>query len=325
MGACPVVPYQKPQTGYNVKTLETLANAVKAALLLYQATHEQRFLASALAGYASARRYFLDPQVPLYSVHVIDDGQTCTQVPHRFFASVNGDMIWNGVALWRATGGRHFYDEAIATAEAANSQLSDSRGVFADVQGENDVEEPLVEAMYDLAMQERQTFAAEWLQRNAIAAASSRAADGSFSRFFDGPSQTASTIWQSNGGLALEIAAAGIDPSGSVPTADPWRTDRAIGPPITALPATFSIDGSGVALIGTIGDGWASDHVRVFVDGVETFDRTGLWENQSMPDDDPVLFAWRWPTAGRHTIRLEPSDNRSVAQGLLHLEAVAIP
>jgi len=325
LGACPVVPFQLPQPSTNnVKTLETLANAVKAALLLYQATHEPRFLASALAGYADARKYFLDPQVSLYSVHVIDDGSSCTQVPHRFFASVNGDMIWSGITLWRITGGQHFQSEALATAAAVDTQLSDARGVFADVQGENDVVEPLVEAMYDLAVQERQPFAAAWIERNAAAAVSSRAADGSFSRFFDGPSQAASTIWESNGGLALEIAAAQLDPSGTVPLRDQWSADRVVGAPITALPATFSIDGSGVALIGSIGRRWAGNHLRVFIDGVETFDRTGLWENQSMPDDDPVLFAWCWPTAGRHTIRLEPSDSHAAA-GLLHLEAVAIP
>ncbi|HLI97777.1 MAG TPA: hypothetical protein VKT72_17040 [Candidatus Baltobacteraceae bacterium] len=37
-----------------------------------------------------------------------------------FFASVNGDMFWNGVQLWKYTGQQHFYDKAIATAQSVD-------------------------------------------------------------------------------------------------------------------------------------------------------------------------------------------------------------
>ena len=163
-GACGRIPYQVPQpSDKRVKTLETGANMTKAALLLYGATHDRSYLDQAIQRYAVDRTLFLDPNVPLYTVHLIDDGLQCRQVPHRFFASVNGDMIWNGVRLWQYTGQRHFYDEAPSTAQAVDLDLSDASGVFVDVQGENDVVEPLVEAMYELAVQEHVGFARDWI------------------------------------------------------------------------------------------------------------------------------------------------------------------
>src|SRR5207237_3924541 len=100
LGACPRIRYQQPAGGNNrLKTLETDANAIKAALLLYRATGSRSYLDSAAERYSAVRQFFLDVQVPLYSVYVFDDGQACTQLPHRFFASVNGDMIWNGLEL----------------------------------------------------------------------------------------------------------------------------------------------------------------------------------------------------------------------------------
>lgn len=44
--------------------------------------------------------------------------------------------------------------------------------------------------------------------------------------------------------------------------------------------------------------------MHVFIDGVETFDHTGLWQNYSMPDGDSIFFAWRWASRGLHVIRL---------------------
>jgi len=106
-GACPEIPYQQPYGGSNnLKTLETDGNAVKAGLLLYAATGRSSFLASALQRYAAIRRFFLDGSLPLYTAYLFDDGGACTQLPRRFFASVNGDMIWNGVELFRDTGDR---------------------------------------------------------------------------------------------------------------------------------------------------------------------------------------------------------------------------
>lgn len=324
LGACPIIPYQRPQQTAQVKTLETLSNSIKAALLIYRATHDPDYLESARLQYDAARMYFLDAQIPLYSVHVTDDGTQCHQIAHRFFASVNGNMIWNGLALWQATGEHDYYDQALATAHAADATLADARGVFADVQGDNDVVEPLVEAMFDLATREHQAFARAWILRNAAAALASRAPDGTFSRFFDGPPQTSSSIWESNGGLALEIAAGMLDPNQQVAIGTGWNAAEYFGAPSTALPTTISFDGSGVALLGTIGPAAQRSHIRVLVDGQQTFDRTGLWQNKRMPDGNAntVLFAWRWPTVGEHTITLEPGaanaalDLRAYVAGL---------
>lgn len=319
-GACPSIRYQLPQPSeIDVKTLETEANAIKAAILLYRATNDRTYLESAQQRYASAREYFLDADVPLYTVHVRDNGVQCVQQARRFFASVNGDMIWNGVALWHLTGDSTYYDEALATARAVDTNLSDARGVFIDEPGENDVVEPLVEAMYDLAVNEQQPFARDWIFRNAAAALSARAADGSFSRFFDGPAQRQTSIWESNGGLALEIAASALDPAATVPVADAWSEGKFVGPDLTTLPATIEIDGSGFALIGSIGKNCEKHHIRVLIDGTETFDQTGLWQNPSMPDDASVFFAWRWKTPGPHTITLLPANPDEAGEGRLHL------
>ncbi len=311
-GACPGIRYQHPQPSiYFVKSLETEANAVKAGILLYRATQDHTYLDAALSRYASAREYYLDADTPLYTVHVRDDGQSCVQQPHRFFASVNGDMIWNGIALSQITGNREFYDQALATAHAVDTNLSDERGIFANVQGENDVVEPLVEAMYELAAN-HESFAEAWVVRNAEAALSARASDGTFARFFDGPAQQRASIWESNGGLALEIAAASLDPYAQVLTTDAW-SDFYVAPALTTLPATITVKGSGIALMGTLAQACQNAHVHVLIDGVETFDQTGLWQNYSMPDGDSVFFAWRWKTPGTHTITLEPSAGSDLA------------
>jgi hypothetical protein len=321
-GACPEIPFQNTQT--HIKSLETDANVIKALLLLYDATQDHAYLNDAIARYANARKYYLDAAAGMYTVHVIDDGTSCVQQPRRFFASVNGDMIWNGLHLWRLTGERAYYDQAIATATAVDTNLSDHRGVFVDLQGENDVVEPLVEAMYDLALQEHVEFARQWILRNAAAALAARGADGTFSRFFDGPSQTSTSIWESNGGLALQIAAGVLDPTASASNLDAWDASNAVGDPITTLPATVVFQGSGIALVGTISELCEKHHVRVFIDGEETFDRTGLWQNPSMPDGDSVLFAWRWSEPGTHTLRLEPGDPSLSGKDVMHVQSYVL-
>lgn len=331
-GACAGIPYQRPQptTKKPVKTLETDATLIKGAILLYKATFARRYLELAISRYKLDRRYFVDPAVPLYTVHVVDANGTCAQEPHRFFASVNGEMIWNGLQLFRITTDQRYYEDAIATAKAVDASLSDQRGIFVDLQGENDVVEPLVEAMYDLATDElasrdKNQFARDWIVRNAEAALSSRGADGSFPRFFDGPPQSTSSIWESNGGLALQIAAAGLDPNG-VATWQGWDGREIPGATFTQLPATIAFDGSGVALVGSIGQPCETAHLRVFIDGVETFDRTGLWQNHDMPTEEGVRFAWRWPAPGHHEIRIEPSSPVAGASpsSLIHLSSVVL-
>lgn len=324
-GACSGVPFQHAQPNESqIKTLETDANLTKADLLVYEATHERAYLDDALMRYGDDRTWFYDRQAGLYTVHVIDDGAQCRQVADRFFASVNGDMIWNAVHLWRYTGQRHFYDEALLAAQSVDANLSDSRGIFVDLQGENDVVEPLVEAMYDLASQENVAFARAWIVRNAASALSARAADGTFSRLFDGPAQSTTSIWESNGGIALEMAAGALDPLGHASALDAWTGGTDIGQTITKLPTTIAFNGSGIALSGTIGQLCTSGHVHVFIDGVETFDRTGLWQNYSMPAGDSVFFAWRWVVPGPHVIRLEPANDAQVGLEVLHLDAVVL-
>jgi hypothetical protein len=311
-GACPGIPYQQAGGGSNrLKTLETSANAVKAALLLFAATGDRSYLADAVRLYAQIRVRFLDPRLPLYSVYVFDDGRRCVQLPHRFFASVNGDMIWNGLMLARATGRRGYLRQALATGHAVDADLADPAGIFADLQAENDVVEPLVEAMLALATDTHATFARAWILLNAAAAVSARAADGAFGRFFDGPPpRTTVTAWQTAGGSALEIAAAELDPRGRVPAGSGWAGAKLVNQAIAGAPASIRFTGRGIALLGTLGQPCCEPgHVRVLVDGRETVDATGIWQGKSsscraIPGS--ILFAWRWPTSGTHTVTLEP-------------------
>jgi hypothetical protein len=330
LGACPEIRYQQPSGEINhLKTLETDGNAIKAAVLLYQATGDTSYLHSAIGRYAAVRSHFLDPRVPLYTVYVFDDGTTCTPVPHRFFASVNGDMIWSGLELFRITGQRSYLEQALGTARAVASDLPDGAGVFADLQAENDIVEPLVEAMYALATEAGASFARSWILTNAAAAISARGSDGAFGRFFDGPPpQTTATAWQTNGGLAIEVAAAALAPDQVIPAKSRWafahRTSRSLGPI-----GTISFNGSAIALLGTLGEPCCeAGHVRVFVDGRETFDETGIWQGKSSLGREipgSVLFAWRWSRAGPHTISFAPGvRNEKEGGSFLHIRAYLV-
>ncbi len=313
-GACPRIYYQHPAGGTDkLKTLETGSNFVKAALLLYQITHKRTFLKEAQLQYAADRQYFLSRNVPLYSVYVFDDGAACRQLPGRYFGSVNGNMIWAGYYLAQATGNRTYLAQAVATARAVQQHFSDAAGVYADLQAENDVTDPLVEAMYVLATAGRQRFARAWLLATASASAADVAADGAYGRFFDGPPpRGTATAWQVNGGLALAFAAAALDGSGTPASAGFWGSavsvpdDRQLG----RAPVTFSFTGRAVAIIGTIGEHCCqSGHARVRVDGRPLYDQTGIWQNKSSsgkPLPGSVLFAWRWPWPGLHTVAILP-------------------
>lgn len=308
LGACPAIRYQQPDGGSNdLKTLETDGNAIKAALLLYQDSGTATYLDVARQRYAAVREYFLDPQVPLYTTYVFDDGVRCSQLPHRFFASVNGAMIWNGLELFHDTGQSRYLQQALATAHAVASDLDDADGVFTDLQAENDVVEPLVEAMYALASDDHAAFARQWILRNAAAALGSRAPDGVFGRFFDGPPPTSIvTAWQANGGIAIEIAAAALAPNLAAVTPTGWQSARYVSKQITGTPAHITFDGEGIALVGTLGEHCCeSGHVQVLLDGHETFDQTGIWQDKSSAGisiPNTILFVWRWPTPGSHTV-----------------------
>ncbi len=314
LGACPAVDYQQPGGGgTRLKTLETGSNYIKAALLLYQVTRFPGYLRDAVTEYAAVRRYFLSPGVPLYTVYVFDNGSACTQVPGRYFGSVNGNMIWAGLYLARATGDASYLGQAVATARAVTRHLGDASGIYADLQAENDVTEPLIEAMYDLATAGRQGFARYWLLAAASAAASDRTAGGTYGRFFGGPPPRAPvTAWQVNGGLTLALVAAALDPRGRPAGTGFWRHATFVRHDLrlSGRPVQFTFTGRAVAIIGTIGEVCCQPgHAQVFVDGTQTYDQTGIWQDKSSSGrslPDSVLFAWRWPTPGRHTIQIRP-------------------
>lgn len=82
-------------------------------------------------------------------------------------------------------------------------------------------------------------------------------------------------------------------------------------------------------MIGTTGDHCCeAGHARVIVDGVETFDQTGIWPNKSSSGrrtPEAVLFAWRWPKAGHHTLRFMPAvANAKEGGAYLHLAGYSV-
>ncbi|HEV2643817.1 MAG TPA: hypothetical protein VGT98_13970 [Candidatus Elarobacter sp.] len=325
-GACPALDYQRPNAeSGGLKTLETDANRTLAAVLLAQRTNRPEYLAAAVAQYAAVRAWFYDPHLELYTVYVFDDGRACRALPHRFFASVNGVMIDAGLELARAAHDERYAHEARATAHAIRA-LDDDRGIFADLQAENDVVEPLVLAMLRLA-RDGDAFAKDWIVRNAAAAAHARRADGAYGRFFDGPPPGGIvTAWQANGALALEIAAGALAPDARAERDDPWARATTRSASLATLPQTFRFTGSAVALIGTLGEHCCElGRARVFVDGRETVDRTGIWQNKSSagrPLPGSILFAWRWPSSGAHELRFEP-DAANAKEGGPFLDARA--
>jgi len=318
-GACPRIDYQWPDGARGqLKTLETGSNYIKAALLLYGSTGKRTYLTRAISQYGLARKYFLDRKMSLYSSYLFDTGTKCTLLPGQYFASVNGNMIWAGSMLAQITGKARYLHNARATAQAVNRKLSDGDRVFADLQADNDIVEPLIEAMYRLATVDHAAFATRWLLHNASAAGADDNSNGQFGRFFDGPPPTSlATVWQINGGIALMVATAALDPHGK--PADPgfWNQANFVIDSQTLIGKQVQIafTGRAIAIIGSIGDKCCLyGHARVFVDGKQTVNQTGIWQNYSSParvQPDQVLFAWRWKTAGHHviTIRPAPYDN----------------
>jgi hypothetical protein len=61
----------------------------------------------------------------------------------------------------------------------------------------------------------------------------------------------------------------------------------------------------------------------VLVDGRQTVDHTGIWQNKSSSGRSipgTVLFAWRWPTPGKHTLTFLPGlANGKEGGPFLHL------
>jgi hypothetical protein len=181
-----------------------------------------------------------------------------------------------------------------------------------------------VEGMAALA-KTGQALARGWILKNAAAALAARGPDGSFGRFFDGPMPaTTVTAWQTNGGLALEIAAAALAPKAATPASGAWASAASVTDDVSALPATLTFRGSGIALLGSLGEHCCeSGHARVLIDGRETFDQTGIWQNKSSSGRSipgTVLFAWRWTSVGTHTLTFEPgTPNGKEGDPFLHL------
>jgi hypothetical protein len=191
--------------------------------------------------------------------------------------------------------------------------LADARGIFTDLQAENDIVEPLVEAFYVLAVERGVDFARAWILKNARTAISAaRSGDDLYGRFFDGPAPTAPvTAWQTNGGLAIAIAAAAVVPADRVSIDSGWSSGRSVAREIATLPSSLQFTGSGIALLGTLGEQCCdSGHASVVIDGREMVDKTGVWQNKSSAGaafQDTLLFAWRWPTSGAHMLEFGPS------------------
>ena len=328
LGACPQIDYQHPYGATGLKTLETDANAIKAALLLYQDTnpHEPSYLTDAVKLYAAVRAHFFDATANLYTVYVFDDKTTCTQVPHRFYASVNGDMIDNGIMLSGFMKDPTYLNEARASAAAVESRLADPNGIYADLQADNDIVEPLVEAMYDLATlpgDPGAPGARAWIITNAKAAIpEDRDSRGWYGRFFDGYGPNWDVdAWQTSGGLALAVAAAALEPS-TVPLGGDWSAKQFHAQSFSGFPApVITFTGRAVAFVGAIGDVCCEPgHAGVRVDGVETFDESGVWQNKSAPQiriPGAILFAWRWRASGLHSVQFIPPtyDGPDVKEG----------
>jgi hypothetical protein len=143
---------------------------------------------------------------------------------------------------------------------------------------------PLDVRLLRLAVERGVDFARTWILKNARAALSAaRTGDDLYGRFFDGPAPTAPvTAWQTNGGLAITIAAGAVAPTDRVPIDAGWSTGQSVARDITALPSSLQFTGSGIALFGTLGERCCdSGHASVVVDGRETVDKTGVWQNKS--------------------------------------------
>jgi hypothetical protein len=348
-GACAGIDYQYPQRGAErpdgggLKTLESDANRVLAAALLARRVADSRarrtYLADARRVYALVRNRFRDPQVGLFSVYAFDTGRTCTVVPRRFFASVNGVMIEAGLALADASGQSRYAREARATARAI-AALDDDRGVFTDLQAENDIAGPLVLAMVELARR-GDAFARDWIVRNAGAAAHARRADGAYARFFDGPPprrDAIATVFQSNGGFALLVAAGSFAPRRRPEPDDPWPTARVRALDLGMRSATsFAFTGSGVALFGTLGERCApayrgdpmceGGHAHLRLDGRAMVNQTGIWQGKTVIGAQPnsILFAWRWLRARRHVLQFTAGEtNGKEGSSFLHVRRVVI-
>ena len=108
-----------------------------------------------------------------------------------------------------------------------------------------------------------------------------------------------------------------LEPDGT-PPAGAWSGATYVNDDLSVLPATISIRGRAIALIGTIGENCCeSGHARVVIDGTETFDQTGIWQNKSS--------SGKTLPSGPHTIVLRPGVvNGKEGTSFLHLSGYEI-
>ncbi|HEY4439604.1 MAG TPA: hypothetical protein VGN14_04070 [Candidatus Elarobacter sp.] len=344
LAPCPAIDTQlRDGGGSGIRTLETDANRILVGASLAGRVRDpiyaRRALADAVRRYDAVRAAFLGPGTPLYSVYLFPRSGRCVREPRRqLFASVNGRMIEAGLVLTAVTHDERFARDAHDTATAIAS-LRDNRGVFVDLQAQNDVVAPLVVAMLQLA---RAGAPPAWLVWNARAMGSSRRADGAYGRFFDGPPpprDASVSVFETNGGLALAVAAAPFAPLARGPD-DDWQLAQHHPIAIRAAPARYAFHGSGIAFIGplpapgdplcrplTVGN-CEGGRVAIRVDGRLPASEVGIWQGKSLvPSAATVLFAWRWATSGDHVIDFDPvTPNPKQGDTALDLrEAVVLP
>jgi hypothetical protein len=76
--------------------------------------------------------------------------------------------------------------------------------------------------------------------------------------------------------------------------------------------------------LGTLGEHCCeAGHARLLIDGRQTFDHTGIWQDKSSSGrriPDTILFAWRWRTSGVHELTFLPGIwNAKEGGSFLHL------
>jgi hypothetical protein len=105
------------------------------------------------------------------------------------------------------------------------------------------------------------------------------------------------------------VAAAALAPEDGPSSVTAWDGAVTVRHTIFTLPATLRFKGRAIALVGTLGDVCCQPgHARLFIDGHETFNRTGIWQNSTSAlrrFPGSVLFAWKWPATRPHTLRFE--------------------
>jgi hypothetical protein len=108
-------------------------------------------------------------------------------------------------------------------------------------------------------------------------------------------------------------------------SATAWQDAVYVADDLSSLPSSIQFTGQAIALFGTLGEtSYQLGEATVLVDGVQTFDQTGIHQNQSnafgtVPN--AVLFAWRWPSSGPHTLQFQagPSDPKD-GDPFLHVQ-----